>query len=135
MVDTCFFEELDNINDADLRNGLWNVVCIYFTGRKNREQALAGAENIVDLYTKPVVDNLFRGIPRQPADHYRTRAELMTVAKAPNVMDALVEYGLIELHPQWPFAQRSHPQAPYRPVVERFMEIRQSAMADQVIWD
>lgn len=39
-LDSYDFEELDSINDAELRGGLWELVCIYFKKRKIRDQAL-----------------------------------------------------------------------------------------------
>ena len=127
-MDTCFFEELEDINDAELCDGLWNVVSTYFKKRKSRERALDGAEKIVGLYTKPILDEWYGGIPRQPADHYRTRNELIQISNNPRLVDSMIEYGLLEIHPKWPHKQRDHPQAPYRPIVSEFAQIRASVL-------
>lgn len=130
-MDTYFFEELEDTNDNKLRDGLWNVVNIYFKKNKSRERALDGAKKIVNLFTKPILNNWYRGLPIQSADKYRTRNELVEVSKNPKLIDSMREYGLIELHPKWPFEQRNHPQAPYRPVVSIFAEIRASAIREE----
>jgi hypothetical protein len=131
MIDTFFFEELEDINDVKLRDGLWSVVSIYFKKRNSIEKALDGAEKIVDLYTEPILDNWYRGLPIQSADHYRTRVELIEISKNPKLIDSLREYGLLEIHPKWPIEQRNHPQAPYRPIVSMFAEVRASAIIEE----
>lgn len=130
-LDTHCFEELDDINDGELEEGLWQVVWTFFQKRKSRERALDGAGRIVDLYTQPIGDDFYRGIPRQSADHYRTREELIRVSRSPRLVNSMMEYGLLELHPHWPSEWRDHPQAPYRPIVSAFARVRATALREE----
>ena len=128
MTDNYFFEELEGINDAELYDGLWEVLCSSFRQRKSREKALAGTEKIIDLYLAPVLANFYREVPRQAGGNYRTRSELITVSQNPRLVEMLIEYGFLEPHPKWPFEMWDHSETPYRPVVSQFVEVRAGAI-------
>ncbi len=61
---------------------------------------------------------------RHQADHYQTRSRLEAISETPELVERLIEIGLLELHSKWGFLRKRdgagklytqpHPQAPYR---------------------
>jgi len=119
--DTLFFEELDDIDDSDLHDGLLNFLSFEFNSPKALDRALEATQKILSLYKEPIWNCSGSDIP--PAAHYRTRNEMLRVTKHPRLVDYLTHSELFDLHPKWPVQLRDHPQAPYRPIVEEFASL------------
>ncbi|MBI2065947.1 hypothetical protein HYT60_00330 [Candidatus Woesebacteria bacterium] len=108
-----------------------------------RDGQREGADRIIDLYNSAdfndgilIVDAYSwmkpynREAQRHQADHYRTRSELERVAQDNKLVEKLIDYEILELHPQLrPYlitrkeeesrtiigpGHERHPQAPYR---------------------
>ena len=122
-LDTHAFEELFDVDTADLLSHLWRfVVAPNFKGSKQRERANDGIDKIFALYIKPFYDHVYHGKSLDSSDHYRTRAELIKACRSPKLIRIMTEDGFLELHPHWPNYQSDHLQAPYRQIFSRFVE-------------
>ena len=141
LSDTLEFESLEPTDGPahdTLVEQLWGFLFYPFRGVKKREAALEFTLDIHSLFCDALHERRDdrRDDPWEipSSAHYRTRNELIHakdhLANDPprktslrlrkEVVQALIDYELIQLHPRWPRHLRDHPQAPYRPIVSHW---------------
>ncbi len=118
MADKLDCQELEDLADWRLMDGLAGIASIYFNKRHVRK-AVDGMMKVVYAFCDSVKGP-------DPARHYKNKAELIKIAGSEKRVQAMINYGLLVQHHKWPMKMADHLQAPYKPNAEVFSEVRRS---------